>query len=77
MDNITCLVILYLVRSRAAINDLISIVLKAHTLIFFTTSLAWRGHIDYYENVVKGHAFAKNKETFASSSFFILFLTLQ
>lgn len=75
MDNITCLVILYLVRSRAAINDLISIVLKGHTLIFFTTSLAWRGHIDYYENVVKGHAFAKNKETFASSSFF--FLTLQ
>lgn len=54
-----------LVRSRVGVNDLISIVLKAHTLIFFITSFAWHVHVDYYNNVVKGRAFAKNKETFA------------
>jgi hypothetical protein len=42
----------------------ISTVRKAQTSNSLTTSLAWQGHVDYYNNVAKGHAFVKNKEAF-------------
>ena len=41
------------VTSCAIVNDFISTVRKAHTSNVLTTSLAWLGHVDYYNIVVK------------------------
>lgn len=43
---------------------------KTLTSQFLTTSIAWPGHLDYYNDVVQGHAFATTKETFPD---FLLF----
>jgi hypothetical protein len=53
-----------LTLSRAGINDFIAMVKKSRTSYFFLQSLAWKGHIDYYNGVVRGHSYTTSKETF-------------
>lgn len=54
----------------SALVIFISIVRKAHASTLWTTSLAWQGHVDYYNNVAKEHAFVKSKEAFPNSPIF-------
>ena len=56
--------------NHANVNDFISTMCKAHTSKILTTSIAWEGHVDYYNNVVIGHALSKNQRGISFMIFF-------
>jgi hypothetical protein len=53
-----------LMTNCAGEKDFIAMVQRAQTSQFMCSTTSYRGHIDYYNNVIRGHAFATDKETY-------------